>query len=264
MLAIGLLAAAGLIIWLGQSALLLISGRRVGLRVSSSGLSKTGKQVGRVIVNASIAGVVVTYPLLRGQGLVAYYGGLLPADHRAMQCLSGFSIAIFYLSLMYVGWVATDNLRFSVRHKVSRVVRRLAVVPLAAVFGAFAEELLFRGVVMADLLDTFGAVPAAVGGSLLFAGAHYIRRVKRYWTFPGHVMLGVLLCTAFLWTGTLWLPMGLHAGGIFLTLGTRPFVRYNGPAWLVGASIFPYAGLAGVSALVMLTAAMRMLYGGYP
>jgi hypothetical protein len=56
--------------------------------------------------------------------------------------------------------------------------------------------------------------------------------------------------------------MGLHAGGIFLTLGTRPFVRYTGPGWLFGASIFPYAGLVGIAALAVLTLSIWITYGG--
>ncbi len=98
-------------------------------------------------------------------------------------------------------------------------------------------------------------------GALIFAGAHYVRAVKRRWTFPGHVLLGVLLCVAFLRTGSLWLPMGLHAGGIFMIMGIRPFVRYRGPAWLTGASIFPFAGVIGMAGLLLLTAFVSTYYG---
>jgi hypothetical protein len=36
-------------------------------------------------------------------------------------------------------------------------------------------------------------------------------------------------------------------------MAARPMVRYVGPGWLVGASIFPYAGVPGVAALLLLS-----------
>ena len=99
-------------------------------------------------------------------------------------------------------------------------------------------------------------------GTVIFAAAHYVRSVKRYWTFPGHVALGALLCAAFYWTGNVWLSFGVHAGGVLVLMAVRPVVRYTGPAWLVGASIFPYAGAVGIAALVLLTVNMWLVYGG--
>lgn len=261
MTAIGLLIAAVALMWVGQCAILLSAGEPIRLRISSAGMTKPMKQAGRAVTNLAIAAVVLLYPLTRGEGPVAYYARLLPIDTTALRGLHGFAVAVLFLALMFLAWVATDNLRLRLRHEAGRTARRLAVVPLSAALGALTEELLFRGVVLADLLDSMPAVPAVAIGAAIFAAAHYVRRVKRYWTFPGHCMLGVLLCTAFLWTRSLWLPMGLHAGGILMTLGTRPFARYAGPPWLVGASIFPYAGLIGVLALGLLTVSMWLSYG---
>ena len=75
-------------------------------------------------------------------------------------------------------------------------------------------------------------------------------------------MLGLLLAIAFLRTGTLWLPVGLHAGGILMIMGTRPFMRFRGPAWLTGASIFPFAGVVGIVGLGILTSFVAVYYGG--
>jgi membrane protease YdiL (CAAX protease family) len=103
------------------------------------------------------------------------------------------------------------------------------------------------------------AAAVAVGAGA-FAAAHYVREVKRRWTFAGHVMLGLCLCLCFVRTGALWLPLGVHAGGIFAIMAARPFVRYQGPAWLTGASIFPFAGAVGVAALGILTAVLWFDY----
>jgi membrane protease YdiL (CAAX protease family) len=130
----------------------------------------------------------------------------------------------------------------------------LLLLPIALP-GAVVEEMLFRGVVLADLLHGWpgSGSGAVIAGTLIFAGAHYVRRVKRRWTFAGHAMLGLLLCVAFEQTGNLWLATGLHAGGNFMILGTRPLISNHGPGWISGASIFPYAGTVGVVALGLLT-----------
>jgi membrane protease YdiL (CAAX protease family) len=176
--------------------------------------------------------------------------------------LYGAAAGILYLALVYLAWLATDNVRFAVRHTSRQLAMRLLGAPFTALFIALAEELLFRGVLLAGLLETLRPPVAVPIGVAAFASAHYIRRVKRYWTFPGHLALGTLLCLAFLWTRALWLPLGLHAGGVLVLMGVRPLVRYRGPAWLVGASIFPYAGAVGIVALLLLTSNIWLTFGG--
>ncbi len=262
MTAVLLLIGAAVFIWLGQTVLLLLAGMPVRSRVDADGMSKAMLQANRIIANIAILSVLMAYPLLRGVQPHVYYYNLLPLDPRALGGLRGFCMGTFLLAGLYLAWVMTDNLRFRVRHSPQRLAKRLAVVPLSTLLGALVEELLFRGVVVADLLRTVGAPEAVALGAILFAAAHYLRRVKRYWTFGGHLALGLLLCTAFTCTGTLWLPLGLHAGGILMTLGVRPFVRYIGPPWMIGASIFPYAGIVGVMALLLLTAMILLFKGG--
>jgi membrane protease YdiL (CAAX protease family) len=117
---------------------------------------------------------------------------------------------------------------------------------------------------LAALLEDFSVPVALTIGVVVFAVAHYLRPVKRYWTFPGHLGLGFLLCTAFVLTDALWLSMGLHAGGILILMGLRPLIRYNGPSWLVGESIFPYSSVTGITGLLLLSLNLYMHYGGAP
>lgn len=262
MLALALLLTVALIMWAGNALLLRLSGQPVGLRVTASGLSPKLRQVNRVIMNAAILGALLVYPLLRGMTPWRHYGGLLPNDDRMWHAVFGLGAALWFLGLMYLAWTASGNVRFSLRRSWPRTIRRLLTVPLSAAFGALIEELLFRGMLLADLLAWLPTGPAVVIGATCFAAAHYVRRVKRTWTFPAHLALGMMLCLTFVWTGSLWLGLGLHAGGILMTLGPRPFIRYTGPAWLVGESVFPYAGVVGVAALVVLTLTMGATYGG--
>lgn len=260
MLAIGLLLLVPILMWAGQSLMLLAAGQPIRWRISSSGLSKRLKSVNRIITNSSLAAVLVAFPLLKGESVIAYYSALFPLGRASLQALHGFAAVAIYLASLYLGWMITDNIRFGIRHRPGDLVSRLAVIPFSAILGSTIEELMFRAVVLASLLDSFSVPVAVVIGSIIFAGAHYVRRVKRYWTFPGHVALGVLLCVCFACTRNLWLPLGVHAGGIFMIMGARPLMRYVGPTWLVGASIFPYAGIPGIMGLSILTVNLWLLY----
>lgn len=248
--------------WLGLSILRRCSGLPMVWQITASGLPRRSQRLSRAWTNAGFAAVVLAYPLLRGRMPLDYYASLFPFERAAaLRLLGGFFGTVTYLSLIYLAWIATDQVRIGVRHAGSVVARRLAAVPFSALLGAVMEELLFRAVFMAELLESMSPAPAVAVGALVFAAAHYVRRVKRYWTFAGHVGLGVLLCTCFAATHSLWLPIGVHAGGIFVIMGVRPFVRYTGPGWLVGASIFPYAGAAGVLGLSLLTYNLWLLFG---
>ena len=262
MRALGLLALVPVVMWLSQSVLLRWAGLPLRARISAADLPRQLKGVNRAVTNAIFVAVLLSYPWLRGQSPWTYYADLFPLGERPRELLHGAAAAVLYLVLLYLAWVATDQLRFRVRHDSKRLARRLVGVPLTAFLVALVEELLFRAMLLADLLESFDPLFAVVIGAVVFAGAHYVRTVKRYWTIIGHLALGALLCVAFLCTGALWLSVGLHAGGVLLLMGSRPFVRYTGPAWLVGASIFPYAGLVGVGALVLLTINMWLCYGG--
>lgn len=260
MLALGLLLLVPVLMWLGQSIMLRCAGQPIRWRISSSGLSKRLKSINRITTNASLAAVLVAYPLLKGETLLGYYARLFPLGRAPLHALHGFAAVAIYLALLYFGWMLTDNIRFGIRHRPADLAARLAVIPFSAVLGSTIEELMFRAVVLASLLDSFSTPVAIILGAVVFAAAHYVRRVKRYWTFPGHVALGLLLCVCFACTRTLWLPLGVHAGGIFMIMGARPLMRYVGPPWLVGASIFPYAGVAGIAGLSTLTINLWMLY----
>lgn len=264
MAALALLLLIPLCMWGGQTILLRRAGIPIRLRIGAEDLPPSLRRLNRVITQGAFAAVLLGYPLLRGQSPIAYYGRYLPLAGRPVELVHGAAAAVLYLALLYAAWTVSDNVQFRVRDSGVKLARRLAGAPLTAIFAATVEEFLFRAVLLAGLLESFERLTALALGALLFAAAHYIRRVKRYWTFPGHVALGVLLCSAFIWTGALWLPLGLHAGGVLVLAGVRPLVRYRGPAWLVGASIYPYAGAVGIAALSLLTVNIWLAYGGKP
>ncbi len=262
MRALLMLALAPVVMWISQSVLLLIAGRRLRWRISAVDLPRALKRVNRGVTYLVFAALIGGYPLLRHEWPMAYYRAFFPLDERPLEALYGAAASVLYLLVLYLVWTLTGNVRFGLRQTPGKLAKRLAGVPLTAILAALVEELLFRGVLLASLLEDWRpgvAVPIAV---VVFAGAHYVRGVKRYWTIGGHLALGMLFCIAFVCTDALWLSCGLHAGGIVVLMGVRPVVRYTGPAWLVGASIFPYAGVVGMIALGLLTLNIWLHFGG--
>jgi membrane protease YdiL (CAAX protease family) len=264
-IALILIAMVPVVMWVGQTASLKRHGLPVRWRIDARDAPVSVRTTGRIITQVSLLAVIVVYPLFLRRSPLDYYGSLLPASRAVQQLAEGLAASVLALCLLFVVWLATGRLEVELHQSRRRWMRRLVLLIPTALFGAFVEELLFRGVVMADLLRWGPNVehkPLAVAlAVLVFAGAHYVRSVKRHWTIGGHIMLGLLLCTAFLLTGSLWLAIGLHAGGILMIMGTRPFFVYRGPAWLTGASIFPFAGVVGMAGLGVLTAFVAARYG---
>lgn len=263
MIALPLLASVPVLIWLVQSAILHHHGLPIRWRIDARRAPRSVRSCGRITTQIGLLGVIVLYPIIRGVSPIAYFAALLPASHALHHLVQGVAVSVLFLSILYGVWLATGRLVVEVHQSRRRWIRRLVLLLPTAVLGALVEELLFRGVVMADLL---GALPTAgpvalVVAVFVFAAAHYVRSVKRYWTLGGHLMLGLLLCVAFRQTGTLWLAIGLHAGGILMIMGARPFFRCRGPAWITGASIFPFAGVVGILGLGILTAFVAAGYG---
>lgn len=258
-----MLAAIPLVLWLVQSALLKLHGLPIRRRLDARQTPAIVRTSGRIATQLCLAAVVLAYPLTIGRSLTDYYAKLLPPTRDVFHFAHGFAAATLFLCVLFGVWLATHRLEIDIHHSRRKWMRRLILLIPTALLGALVEELIFRGIVLADLLrsPTLPREAAIAVGAMVFAVAHYVRTVKRRWTFPGHVMLGVLLCIAFLGTGNLWLAVGLHAGGIFMIMGLRPFVRYRGPAWLTGASIFPFAGVVGIAGLLVLTGYVVRHYG---
>jgi membrane protease YdiL (CAAX protease family) len=252
MQALLLLLAVPIAMWGGQSIVLLSMGQAIRWRISPRDVPTRVKRINRVVTYLAFIAVLAVFPLLHGSNALAYYPQFFPAGQRYIDGLIGLGLSVLYLGVLYGVWWTLGMVTFERRDPPRRLARRLAAVPMTAALAALFEELLFRAVLLDDLLDELPTWAAVALGALTFAAAHYVRSVKRYWTFPGHVVLGVLLCVAYVWTEALWLPIGLHAGGVLVLMGVRPIIQYTGPTWVVGESVYPYAGVMGIGALLAM------------
>src|SRR3990172_5022120 len=149
MLALSFILAMLTVLWLAQSVLLLRSGIAVRLRLDPTGLPRGMQRAGRMFTNVAMLLVLAVYPLARGPSPLTYYLALFPLDERPLECVHGVVLALLYLGLLYVAWIATDNLHVRPMRDSAALLRHVAALPLTAGLGAGAEELLFRGVLLA-------------------------------------------------------------------------------------------------------------------
>jgi membrane protease YdiL (CAAX protease family) len=138
---------------------------------------------------------------------------------------------------------------------------RVAPLFAGATLAAVGEEIIFRGVLVRILRDAFNAPVAIAVSSLLFGGIHALNPDA---TLAGEIGIaleaGVLLGLAYLWTGSVWLPIGIHLGwnltgaAIFGNIisgtgGNGPGVvamTVHGPALWTGGQFGPEASLPAV------------------
>ena len=131
---------------------------------------------------------------------------------------------------------------------------------LAALFAAVVEETLVRGFLF-RIIQMLGGTWIAIAISSAFFGAAHAFNPGATLTSSIAIALeaGVLLATAYVFTGSLWFPMGLHAGwnfseGSLYGLSVSGFAAKNaltqgslsGPAILTGGAFGPEASIVAV------------------
>lgn len=76
---------------------------------------------------------------------------------------------------------------------------------------AVAEEVMFRGVLFRWIDERFGLWPALIVSSAIFGFMHIMQPNATVWSSLAiAIEAGLLLGAAYKWTGTLWLPIGIH------------------------------------------------------
>lgn len=88
----------------------------------------------------------------------------------------------------------------------SDMVGMIAMGLAAVVVAPLAEELLFRGLVLRQIRQRFGTFPALLASSVLFAAMHGDPAQMLTYT-----ALGAGFGLSYLWTGSLWTPVVMHA-----------------------------------------------------
>lgn len=193
-------------------------------------------------VAACVAYLGIEVVLLGGSWTDA---GLAPARAPA-QFVGGVLGGVLLMScivggLWLAGWYEPREL---LRPNASRVAAALLAWTLVAV----AEELVFRGMITRRIAMVWGAPAALVGGAFAFGFAH----AGAVDSAVGVLVVGasgsLLFGAAWLATGSLWAPLGLHLGWnlaqdalVSVDQANRPsaaLVRatLDGPSWITGGA----------------------------
>ncbi len=131
--------------------------------------------------------------------------------------LAGVLAFVFYTLLMKISGVIDLQAKYSI----GRIVTAFLVAFSA--FGiALTEEILFRGFFLQTLLKDLPKWVAIVITGIMFVLFHDLAKVSNFWTVPKHMMLAgglfclnILLCFAYLKSGSLYLPVAIHSGLVF-------------------------------------------------
>jgi hypothetical protein len=203
--------------------------------------------------------ILVGSPLAFGRSPLTYYSRAFapPAGSAALMAFPAVALAGFAVNLA-VGWLL-GAVRVEPQHPPQRLRgklwRRLLLTPA---FGAPLEELVFRGLLLEQLL---GALPATAGGAALavtlsaaiFSSVHFLEAKPPQTPFVqawlGLFGVGGLLGAAYAACGRqLWLPIAIHGAGMIGVEVPRLVTRMEGRRWLIGTSEFPHAGAIGLAA----------------
>jgi membrane protease YdiL (CAAX protease family) len=118
----------------------------------------------------------------------------------------------------------------------------LIFVSIVLLFGAVGEELLFRGYAFQVLVRSVGPFATILPVSVLFGLAHSTNQNVSMLALVNTVLWGVLLGYAFIRSGDLWLPIGLHFGWNW----TLPLLGENLSGFTMGVTGYAMHWKAGV------------------
>lgn len=184
----------------------------------------------------------------------------LKIDRRAAQDLGiGFGIAFVMMGLVTLilsvcGWLAVKGYAWQV-DPLPAVLSQSLLALLIFLLVGWNEELLSRGYHLQNLTDGLGLLRAVVLSSAIFGGLHLSNPNTTLAGAGGVFLAGIFFCFAYLRSGRLWLPVGLHIGwnlfeGLVFGLPVSGLDTYRlmrvevlGPERWTGGLFGPEAGL---------------------
>jgi hypothetical protein len=207
-----------------------------------------------------------------------------PAERRDLAVGLGLAIGGM-VALLGAMWAA-GVLSFGWRYPFAKGVQKAILGILAAGLVGAGEEMLFRGVLLHGLLSHLRRGAAVAWVTAIYAVAHFLRGGKQSGPVTltsgferlltafapladpavipglvGFVLLGLVLAAARLGTGALYLPIGLHAGWVFVLRVGRvgmDFPRW--PGWWWGGRRPPIvSGVAGWLAIAATGIAVALV-----
>ena len=165
--------------------------------------------------------------------------GLTPAPKRFAQFLLGGGLAIAGTVLMGILMAVTGELSTSHFAALRPVPEQMLGTMLFCILVGFAEELLFRGYLIA-LWRKHGRLDAGVVVSaIIFSAMHFLNPSYNAAAFAAAFLFGLLYAYMVLMSGNLWMPIGHHTLWNFAQMSFLPEQGGEIAALIVIAASFP-------------------------
>lgn len=185
-------------------------------------------------------------------------GKLLP--HTMLGWLIGF----VYMTLVSSTIVALGNATVDVRGTVWEEICWWLLVFLTVAVG---EEMIFRGIIFRQIDERWNTRTALIVSALLFGFIHLPNNGATWWSSLAiAIEAGLMLGAAYKWSGSLWLPIGIHwawnftQGNVFgasvsgnAAGGSLLEMQVNGPDIITGGDFGPEASIVAVTLGIIYT-----------
>src|SRR5437868_12429913 len=106
MTALLLLGLVPLVMWLGQTVMLRLHHLPIRWRLDAAHAPRSVRTAGRVVTNAALLLLILSYPLLQHRAPLEYYRALFPVRLAAAHFGFGFAAAVVYLGMLFLMCVA--------------------------------------------------------------------------------------------------------------------------------------------------------------
>jgi membrane protease YdiL (CAAX protease family) len=211
--------------------------------------------------------------------------GLQRREGWGWQLFAGLAIGLISLFIA-VGITALWGVRtVKPELRFATLAGPLLVAALQAGLTGLVEEVFFRGFVLQSFLKDMRALVAVLVTSFGFSALHFLdvkvilpvgadplagfralavfkgmfaQPIEMLPKLIGLALVGIALSYAYVWTRSLYLPIGLHSGWVFALKASRLFFQrdYLAPEWLFGGGII----VTGVLGIVLLLGVLLILY----
>ena len=184
--------------------------------------------------------------------------------------ISALAMVVIFLIELAFGWISVTGYALSGK-AADGWLRAIWLSLLVNLTAAVGEEVLYRGLLLEGIKEAWDERGALFISAIIFGASHIAvagaKETNWLQFIPFLALPGVMLGWAYLKSGNLWLPTGLHfAWNLFqddiLNLtgshsGDTLFgleTKVNGPKWIIGSSYGIEVGAAGILSLILVTA----------
>lgn len=223
-------------------------------------------------VNARIVLILVLVflvPAYRMSGLHGRADFGIPKRRDGLR-LSGAGLLVAAVSMLLVYGIGLFSGVYGARSLEPGIVGDLLQIVIGMLLIGVIEEILFRGFILNALRKSLGPVGAVLVSSALFAVVHFIKPADPELTdrwYSGFLLagnafaetgpafwpeictlfcMGTVLATLSLWSRSVYLAIGLHAGWVWIMMIFQLFVENQGRlVWLYGPTEWISKGWIG-------------------